>query len=66
MTSAARSAPLEVMIADWAAAGLTKPSIARLDRLVTAEKPLLYVRLGELSAADKDVIRAAWNRYMTL
>jgi mRNA interferase MazF len=66
ITSAAKSTALDVAIADWAAAGLFKPSIARLDRLVTAEKSLLHVRHGELSAADSEAIRTAWNRHMTL
>jgi hypothetical protein len=46
ITSAASSTPLDITIADWSSAGLAKPSIARLDRLVTAEKSLLHVRLG--------------------
>jgi mRNA-degrading endonuclease toxin of MazEF toxin-antitoxin module len=66
ITSAARAGPLDVPIAEWAAAGLAKPSIARLDRLVTAEKTLLVRRLGELAADDAATIRAAWNQHMTL
>jgi hypothetical protein len=38
ITSATHSGPLDVPIADWATAGLAKPSVARLNRLVTAEK----------------------------
>ena len=66
ITSAASSTPLDITIADWSSAGLAKPSIARLDRLVTAEKSLLHVRLGELSPSDKSIIQAAWNAHMTL
>lgn len=66
ITSAAKSTPLDVAIADWVSAGLAKPSIARLDRLVTAEKSLLHVRIGELATPDKDAVRAAWNNFMTL
>jgi mRNA-degrading endonuclease toxin of MazEF toxin-antitoxin module len=66
ITSAASSTPLDITIADWSAAGLARPSIARLDRLITAEKSLLHVRLGELSPADKGVIQKAWNAHMTL
>jgi mRNA-degrading endonuclease toxin of MazEF toxin-antitoxin module len=66
ITSAAGSTPLDISIADWSSAGLAKPSIARLDRLVAAEKSLLHVRLGELSPADSEAMRAAWNAYMTL
>lgn len=66
ITSAATSTPVDIAIADWRSAGLAKPSIARLDRLVTAEKSILHVRLGELSALDKDAIRSAWNTRMML
>ncbi len=66
ITSAAKSTPLDIAIGDWKSAGLAKPSIARLDRLVTAEKSLLHVQVGELSSLDKNAIRAAWNSRMTL
>ena len=39
ITSVLRSGPLDVMLNDWRSAGLLMPSIARLDRLVTAEEP---------------------------
>ena len=66
VTSVLRVAPLDVMITDWEHAGLAKPSVARIDRLVTAEKGLLGRRLGILSPADQSAIRAAWKRYMRL
>lgn len=37
ITSAAPSGPLDVPISEWKQAGLAKPCVARLDRLVTAE-----------------------------
>jgi mRNA-degrading endonuclease toxin of MazEF toxin-antitoxin module len=66
ITSVGRTGTLEIRIADWAAAGLAKPSVVRLNRLVTAEKTTLHRRLGELSAADKAVVRSAWNAHMML
>src|SRR5689334_21394369 len=66
ITSVARSGALDVVLDDWAAAGLLKPSIARLDRIVTAEKTLLYTQLGHLSDADKANIRQIWNSRMML
>lgn len=66
LTSVQRTGRLEISINDWAAAGLAKPSVARLNRLVTAEKSLLRTRLGELSMPDQDAIRLAWNNHMTL
>jgi len=45
---------------------LLKPSVARLDRIVTAEMTALTRKLGQLSAADAAAVRAAWNQYMRL
>src|SRR3990170_2111735 len=66
ITSAAHSGPFDVRVVDWAAAGLVKPSVVRLNRLVTAEKNLLSARLGELSDTDKQTVRSTWNTKMLL
>jgi mRNA-degrading endonuclease toxin of MazEF toxin-antitoxin module len=66
VTSVLRTDPLDVIIADWALAGLAKPSVARLDRLVTAEKNILGRRLGILTQPDQSAIRTAWNQHMRL
>ena len=66
VTSVPRSGPLDVALNDWQATGLLKPSIARLDRLVTAEKTIFLRRLGVLSAADLAAVRSAWNSQMKL
>ena len=66
VTSVSRSGPLDVPIADWRAAGLLKPSIARIDRLVTAEKIVFLRRLGLLGPADLTAVRRAWNQHMRL
>lgn len=66
VTSVQRSGLLDVALADWQTAGLLKPSIARLDRLVTAEKSIFLRRLGVLSPADLAAVRSAWNQHMTL
>jgi mRNA interferase MazF len=66
ITSAQHSEPLDVVMADWKAAGLAKSSVIRLGRLVTAEKTLLHARVGELTTSDKDAVRRVWNANMTL
>ena len=67
VTSVARSGPLDVPLMDWQAAGLLKSSVARSDRLVTAERSAIFLRrLGALSAADKNAVRTAWNQRMRL
>ena len=65
-TSVARSGHLDVTFNDWQTAGLLKPSIARLDRLVTAEKTIFLRRLGVLSESDLAAVREVWNAHMTL
>jgi mRNA interferase MazF len=66
ITSAVHSGKLDIPVMGWAAAGLAKPSVIRLNRLVTAEKALLLRRLGALSAADQETVRTLWNANMTL
>jgi mRNA interferase MazF len=66
ISSVAPHGPFDVPLSDWRAAGLLKPSIVRLNRLVTAETAILHARLGELSPADRDAVRSAWNKHMRL
>lgn len=66
VTSVLRTGPLDVPLTDWRAAGLLKPSVARLDRLVTAERTVLLRRLGVLSSGDFQAVRTAWNQQMRL
>ena len=67
VTSVQRAGPLDVNLTDWQAAGLLKPSVARLDRLVTAERSAVFLRrLGMLSVADQATVRAVWNGHMRL
>lgn len=57
---------LDVALNDWASAGLLKPSVARLDRLVTAEKRIFLRRLGVLSSSVRDAVGTTWNQNMKL
>jgi len=66
ITSVPRTGPLDVALRDWQQAGLALPSVARLDRLVTAEKSVLGRRLGCLSDIDRAAVGTAWNRHMRL
>jgi mRNA interferase MazF len=66
ITSVSYSGPLDVELRSWAVAGLEKPSVARLNRVVTAEKSLLTKYLGKLAESDAATVRAAWNLHMTL
>lgn len=66
ITSIFYSGHLDVELRDWSLAGLEKPSVARLNRLVTAEKSLLTKYLGRLASSDAAAVKAAWNQNMTL
>ena len=50
ITSAARSGNLDIPISFWREAGLEKPPVIRLNRLVTAEKTLLIKQIGATPA----------------
>lgn len=66
ITSVSHTGTFDVTLMDWEAAGLLKPSVARLDRLVTAEKTVLLRSLGVLSPSDLAAVRSVWNANMTL
>jgi mRNA interferase MazF len=66
LTSVVRTGALDVALKDWRTAGLLKPSVARLDRIVTAEKTIFLRRLGFLSPSDEEAVRKTWNQHMTL
>jgi|SRR5690349_19161320 mRNA interferase MazF len=66
ITSAARSGALDVVISDWRKSGLLKPSVARLDRIVTAERTVLLREPGKLTAKDLEAVRSQWNQHMRL
>ena len=66
VTSVARTGPLDVPLTDWRSAGLLKPSVARIDRLVTARRTIFLRVLGTLSPADAAAVRLCWNRNMVL
>jgi mRNA-degrading endonuclease toxin of MazEF toxin-antitoxin module len=66
ITSVQHAGPLDVPLTEWQAAGLLKVSVARLDRIVTAERTVLLRRLGVLTAADLARVRDVWNREMKL
>ena|SRR5712692_5819377 len=57
VTSILHHGPFDVRLNDWSSAGLLKPSVARIDRIITAEKRIFLRRLGQLSASDKEDVR---------
>jgi len=66
VTSVLHTGSLDVILNDWRSAGLLKPSVVRLGRIITAEKTIFLRRLGTLSAADLEAVRNKWNQNMRL
>jgi mRNA interferase MazF len=66
ITSVPHVGPLDVELSDWRSAGLLKSSVARLDRIVTAERSIFLRRLGVLSPPDSEIVRNTWNQKMRL
>lgn len=66
ITSVPHQGSLDLAISDWEKAGLEKPSVVRLSRLVTIEKSLLKVRIGKLSGKDLSLVRKTWNEQFRL
>jgi mRNA interferase MazF len=64
VTSAAPRSPTDVPLLDWQAAGLRVASTVRLSRLDCLEQSLLLYRLGALSAADAQRLKATWNQHV--
>lgn len=61
ITSVPHCGLLDLAVQGWREAGLEKPSTIRLARLVTLEKSILRLRVGRLSASDRDRVRTLWN-----
>ncbi len=66
ITSVPHAGPLDVALTDWQRAGLLKPSVVRLGRIVTAERSVFVRRLGVLTTGDLERIRTVWNQQMRL
>lgn len=64
VTSAGPRTPTDTGLADWQRAGLRLPSTARLSRLDCLEQSLLLHRLGVLSTADAQRVKATWDQYV--
>ena len=56
------SFPHDIELHDWEAAGLPKPTLARLDKLVTLDAKLILRKLGNLSKKDRVEVRRQGKR----
>ncbi len=64
VTSAAPRSPADVPLVDWRPSGLRVPSTARLSRLDCLEQALLVHKLGAVSAADANQVKAVWSAHV--
>ena len=54
--------PGDTRLTKWSEAGLPKPSLVRLAKVVTIERSLIRKELGSLHAADRKSIRKEFRR----
>jgi mRNA interferase MazF len=57
--------PGDTRFTKWREAGLAKPSIARLAKVVTVERSLIRKRLGTVQASDRLAIRRHFRKVFT-
>jgi mRNA interferase MazF len=61
LTSRSPRSAYDVVLSDWAMAGLRIPTIVRLDKLLTTEKSLVKSTMGNLSAKDYQAVGSVLN-----
>ena len=66
ITSVPHRSFFDLQVTHWQEAGLEKPSTIRLSRIVTIEKSLLSLRIGELARKDLDRVKTLWNEKFRL
>jgi len=57
--------PGDTLLVKWREAGLPKPSLVRLAKVVTIELSLIRKKLGALHAADRKTIRRHFRSVFT-
>jgi mRNA interferase MazF len=56
--------PGDVLLENWPAVGLPKPSTIRLTKLVTVDKRLVLRRVGRLAPQDRTAVLQALNAWL--
>jgi mRNA interferase MazF len=54
--------PGDTLLAKWREAGLPKPSLARLSKVVTVEAALIRKKLGTVQTLDRQAIRRRFRQ----
>src|SRR5262245_47657107 len=66
VTKAAPRSPSDVVLKDWASAGLVVTSTVRLSRLDCLERSVLRRCLGTISQQDAQTLKAVWSQQIQL
>jgi len=64
VTTATPRSPTDVALSDWQTGGLRVASTVRLSRLDCLEQSLLLHRLGSVSVADAQQLKAVWTQHV--
>lgn len=64
VTSSKPRTQMDVPLNDWAASGLRIASTVRLSRLDCLEKSLLLTKIGRISEADAEQLKAVWHLHV--
>jgi len=64
VTSAAPRTATDVLLDEWQQSGLRVASTVRLSRLDCLEQALLLARLGRVSSADAERLKAVWAAHI--
>ena len=63
VTSQNKNSPYSIEIEDWDSTGLSKPSWARIDRIISIDEMYMDCKVGELTERDKDKILQLVKEY---
>jgi len=66
ISSSAKEEPVDVMLKDWSSAGLVRPSVARVHRLVTMLQTDIVAELGVLAQSDIQALQDALRLLLNL
>lgn len=56
--------PHDLQVNDWKAAGLPKPTLVRISKVVTLEEGLIHKKIGRLSAPDCRKVRESLRQFL--
>lgn len=60
------SFPYDVLLSDWRGAGLPKPTLVRLAKVVTLDKALIKTQLGRLLKVDQQMVAVKFKELFSL